>query len=131
MRRCKQTGLALAIPIAVIGVWICVYHGYDNFDYERRKWAQVNCALEIAKQGKPLPVLSYDERRVDLHAAGCDGPIFLAYPWELSAYNVKPSFTKDFVPVGVKGSAFSVAAAAIIFIFFCAMGKIIARFTRD
>jgi hypothetical protein len=131
IRGFRRIGTVVAIPILLSGIGVSLYVGYDTYTSKERKSVQANCLLSKAQGGKTLPALSYDTSKVDPQAAGCDGPLYSVYPWEIAAYVGKPSFVEDFAPVGVWGSAASIAGAALAYVFFWAIGWIFAGFTRD
>lgn len=131
IRGFRRIGAVVAIPILLVGVGASLFIGYDAYASKERRSAQANCLLSKAKQGTDLPALSYDKTKVDPQAAGCNGPMYSIYPWEISAYTPRPSVAEDFAPAGVGGSAASIAGAAIVYALFWAVGWVFAGFTRD
>lgn len=131
IRGFRRIGAVVAIPVLLIGIGVSVFIGYDAYASKERRSVQANCLLSKAKQSSGLPVLSYDHSKVDPQAAGCEGPMYSVYPWEIPANTPKPSFMEDLAPTVVGGSAASVVGAAIAYGLFWAVGWVCAGFTRD
>lgn len=131
IRGFRRAGIVFAALILMVGMGVSLTIGIETYTSKSARFSQANCLMSKAKSGASLPTLSYDKSKIDPQAAGCEGPIYSTYPWEIPGYLVKPSFFDDFAPTGVFGSLAAIVAAAVVFGLFWAVGWVVAGFLRD
>jgi hypothetical protein len=135
LRGFKRIGLALALPIVIIGCAASVILSFTSARDSVGRYDQLRC---MTGKSRASLFVSYQSQHdgfkyYDPEKSGCPGSGSSFSENELAGFpdQHRPSFVTDFVAWSAGGIAGTVALASIIYGLFWTLGWIAAGFSRD